>query len=75
MVHANVNMEGTQCTLVGGVHKGKHYDLLKQRSLIVGAASFQSTWLTNFSLLYLIRTMKVLVYMSLIAASILMKMQ
>ncbi|KAJ4463942.1 hypothetical protein C8R41DRAFT_898717 [Lentinula lateritia] len=34
VVHANVNMEGTQCTLVGGVHKGKHYDLLKQRSLI-----------------------------------------
>ncbi|KAJ3906921.1 hypothetical protein F5879DRAFT_897100 [Lentinula edodes] len=34
VVHANVNMEGTQCTLVGGVIKGKHYDLLKQRSLL-----------------------------------------
>ncbi|KAJ3916503.1 hypothetical protein F5877DRAFT_46476 [Lentinula edodes] len=75
VVHANVNMEGTQCTLVGGVHKGKHYDLLKQRSLIVGAESFQSTWLTNFSLLYFIRTVKILAYVSLIAASILMKMQ
>ncbi|KAJ3926352.1 MAG: hypothetical protein NXY57DRAFT_1065053 [Lentinula lateritia] len=34
IIHANVNMEGTQCTLVGGVHRGKHYDLLKQRSLM-----------------------------------------
>ncbi|KAJ4492439.1 hypothetical protein C8R41DRAFT_765202 [Lentinula lateritia] len=40
VVHANVNMEGTQCTLVGGVYKGKHYDLLKQRSLIVSGQLF-----------------------------------
>ncbi|KAJ3756434.1 hypothetical protein EV360DRAFT_84964 [Lentinula raphanica] len=33
IVHANVNLEGTGCTLVGGVYKGRHYDLLKQRSL------------------------------------------
>lgn len=39
VVHANVNMEGTQCTLVGGVIKGKHYDLLKQRSLLVSLLS------------------------------------
>lgn len=34
-VHADVNLEGTQCTLVGAVGKGKHFDLLKQRSLKV----------------------------------------
>ncbi|KAJ3839118.1 hypothetical protein F5878DRAFT_617485 [Lentinula raphanica] len=33
IVHANVNLEGTQCTLVGGVMKGKHFDLMKQRAL------------------------------------------
>ncbi|KAJ3859292.1 hypothetical protein EV359DRAFT_75667 [Lentinula novae-zelandiae] len=33
IVHANVNAEGTQCTLVGGMHRGKHYDLLKQTAL------------------------------------------
>ncbi|KAJ3771677.1 hypothetical protein FB446DRAFT_789369 [Lentinula raphanica] len=33
IVHANVNLEGTQCTLVGGVMKGKHFDVLKQRAL------------------------------------------
>ncbi|KAJ3762632.1 hypothetical protein EV360DRAFT_35312 [Lentinula raphanica] len=37
IVHANVNLEGTQCTLVGGVMKGKHFDLLKQRALQVRA--------------------------------------
>ncbi|KAF5353020.1 hypothetical protein D9757_012737 [Collybiopsis confluens] len=33
IVHANVNREGTQCTLVGGVSKGQHYDLMKQRAV------------------------------------------
>ncbi|KAJ3752188.1 hypothetical protein EV360DRAFT_55673 [Lentinula raphanica] len=37
IVHANVNLEGTQCTLVGGVMKGKHFDLLKQCALQVRA--------------------------------------
>ncbi|KAF9058435.1 hypothetical protein BDP27DRAFT_1241199 [Rhodocollybia butyracea] len=33
IVHADVNLEGTHCTLVGGVAKGKHFDLMKQRAL------------------------------------------
>ncbi|KAE9384455.1 hypothetical protein BT96DRAFT_950559 [Gymnopus androsaceus JB14] len=33
VVHANVNLEGKWCTLVGGMYKGKHYDLLKQQVL------------------------------------------
>ncbi|KAF9059684.1 hypothetical protein BDP27DRAFT_1497038 [Rhodocollybia butyracea] len=34
-VHADVNLEGTQCTLIGAVEKGRHYDILKQSSLKV----------------------------------------
>ncbi|KAE9409612.1 hypothetical protein BT96DRAFT_984669 [Gymnopus androsaceus JB14] len=34
VVHANVNMEGKKCTLVGGWYKGRHYDLMKQRFLV-----------------------------------------
>ncbi|KAJ3776398.1 hypothetical protein FB446DRAFT_818917, partial [Lentinula raphanica] len=33
IAHANVNLEGTQCTLVGGLLKGKHFDLMKQQAL------------------------------------------
>ncbi|KAJ3840861.1 hypothetical protein F5878DRAFT_532801 [Lentinula raphanica] len=36
ITHANVNLEGTQCTLLGGVYRGRHFDLLKQCSLAVG---------------------------------------
>ncbi|KAE9392665.1 hypothetical protein BT96DRAFT_1023443 [Gymnopus androsaceus JB14] len=34
VVHANVNMEGKKCTLVGGWYKGRHYDIMKQRFLV-----------------------------------------
>lgn len=35
VVHANVNMEGKKCTLVGGFYKGRHYDFMKQQFLVV----------------------------------------
>ncbi|KAJ3851308.1 hypothetical protein EV368DRAFT_3183, partial [Lentinula lateritia] len=33
VVHVNVNLEGTNCSLVGGVIKGKRFDLIKERAL------------------------------------------
>lgn len=39
VVHANVNLEGKGCTLVGGMYKGKHFDLLKQQVLAVSIFS------------------------------------
>jgi hypothetical protein len=34
-VHADVNREGTECTLVGGVTKGRFFDSLKHKSILV----------------------------------------
>lgn len=34
-VHADVNHEGVSCTLCGGVVKGRHFDLLKLKTLMV----------------------------------------
>lgn len=33
--HSDVNREGTQCSLVGGIEKGRHYDEMKLRTLEV----------------------------------------
>ncbi|KAJ3834076.1 hypothetical protein F5878DRAFT_697457 [Lentinula raphanica] len=33
VAHADVNLEGTKCTLLGGLYKGRHFDLMKQRFL------------------------------------------
>ncbi|KAJ3849802.1 hypothetical protein EV368DRAFT_46593 [Lentinula lateritia] len=35
VVHANVNLEGINCSLVGGVIRGKRFDLMKERALRV----------------------------------------
>lgn len=51
IVHADVNLEGTQCTLVGGVGKGRHFDLLKQRTLKVLEQSLNVPPWLNFYLL------------------------
>jgi hypothetical protein len=34
-LHYDVNCEGLQCSLVGGVHKGHHFDNLKLKTLTV----------------------------------------
>lgn len=34
-VHADVNREGVQCTLVGGIKKGQAFDSMKMKTLKV----------------------------------------
>jgi len=34
-LHSDVNSEGVRCSLVGGVHKGHHFDNLKLKTLNV----------------------------------------
>lgn len=34
-VHSDVNKEGTSCTLLSGVTRGLHFDMMKMRSLEV----------------------------------------
>ncbi|KAF9561878.1 hypothetical protein CPC08DRAFT_634812 [Agrocybe pediades] len=38
-LHQDVNREGLHCTLVGGMQKGKHFDMLKLKTLIASETS------------------------------------
>lgn len=42
-VHADVNREGVSCTLCGGVEKGRHFDTLKFKTLLVRSSRYQFT--------------------------------
>lgn len=37
--HSDVNQEGLHCTLVGGISKGQAFDVMKMKTLRVGAGS------------------------------------
>jgi len=37
-LHADINSEGTSCSLVGGVKRGQHFDKMKLQSLCVNFA-------------------------------------
>lgn len=36
--HSDVNREGTNCTLLGGIEKGRQYDAMKLNTLMVSAS-------------------------------------
>lgn len=46
-LHADVNLEGLSCTLLGGLKKGEHYDGFKMKTLRVSTRFPNSESLTN----------------------------
>lgn len=65
--HANVNLEGVRCTLLGGLRKGEHWDDMKLKGLEVGFyyhCLLQQRHADNYNL----RPLKLLVFARVISA-------